>query len=218
MRIYQPMDGEKEILHLRRFPWFVVLLLGRLFIRAVVPLLVLTIFLLIFSDWSFENAIVKYSLATFMIYLAGLVLFAFVEWFNDELDILVVTNKRIIIFIQHTLFNRHSSIASLEQVQDVKGVMNGFLQNLLSFGNLEIQTAADKIQFRIEEIPNPDRASRIINTELQRIRDSKAHHEHLPEEEIKDHENSGSLIQGVKHNDYLDEVLHDTREQMKKVV
>lgn len=50
--------------------------------------------------------------------MAGL-LYIFVNWVNDELDILILTNKRIIALEQIKFLDRKLSQASIDQVQEV---------------------------------------------------------------------------------------------------
>ena len=62
---------------------------------------------------------------------------------------------------------RTVSETNLAQVQDVEGRASGVLGNVLDFGTLEIQTAAEKVVFRIHEIPHPFKTAR----EIMKLRD-----------------------------------------------
>lgn len=175
MKMYDPLPGEDEIIEVRKFPYFLLLVVLRFIIRAIIPLFFLFSILYIFNRTSLEDNVLHIAMAFYLIYTAFLLLLAFIEWLNEELDVLIVTDQRIIIFIQETLFKRHSSIASLDQIQDVKGFLTGIFFSLIGIGTLEIQTAADKIQFVMEEVRHPEKIAHIINDAMQRAKHNTAH-------------------------------------------
>jgi len=53
--------------------------------------------------------------------------YIFVQWLNNELDILIVTNKRIIEYDQIKFLNRKISQASIDQVQEVRASTSGIM-------------------------------------------------------------------------------------------
>ncbi|MBT4936558.1 hypothetical protein HON22_01440, partial [Candidatus Peregrinibacteria bacterium] len=170
MKMYEPLPGENEIIEVRKFPYFLLLVILRFIIRSLIPLFFGFSLLYIFNKTSLDDVVVQVFFAFYLIYMAFLLLLAFIEWLNEELDLLIVTDQRIIIFIQETLFKRHSSIASLDQIQDVKGFLSGILFSLIGIGTLEIQTAADKIQFVMEEVRHPEKIAHIINNAMQKAK------------------------------------------------
>jgi len=97
-----------------------------------------------------------------LIYLLYSVLILYIKWLNEELDIFVVTNMRLINLEQVSFMERTVSETNLSQIQDAKGVEKGVLGNLLHYGNLQIQTAAEKVAFTIKSVPDPFRHAREI--------------------------------------------------------
>lgn len=97
-----------------------------------------------------------------LIYLLYAGLGLYIKWLNEELDILVVTNFRLINLEQVTFMERTVSETNLQQIQDVKGVEKGILGNLFHYGDLQIQTAAEKVAFCIRCVPQPFRYAREI--------------------------------------------------------
>ncbi len=91
----------------------------------------------------------------FLVYLMYAFLIIYIKWLNEELDLIIITNKRVINLDQVTFMERTVSESNLNQIQDVKGIEKGVLSNLLHYGNLEIHTASHKRVFFIENIPNP---------------------------------------------------------------
>lgn len=72
------------------------------------------------------------------------------------LDVWIVTNERIINAEQLGLFNRLVSEVHLEQVQDITSETKGFLETFLTYGDVYVQTAAERERFRFKNVDNPD--------------------------------------------------------------
>lgn len=100
--------------------------------------------------------------AFFMVYLLFVGLIAYIKWLNEELDVVIVTSERILNVNQLSFLNREISEANLFQVQDIKGGHKGIGGNVLEYGDLEVQTAADQILFKMSHIPKPHIAARQI--------------------------------------------------------
>lgn len=99
----------------------------------------------------------------FLIYLLYTGLALYIKWLNEELDLMIVTNLRIINLEQVSFMTRTVSEANLIQVQDVEGIQKGILSNTLHYGDLEIHTASHKRVFFIQNIPDPfDTARRLL--------------------------------------------------------
>lgn len=166
-------DGETIELVLRKH-WiahFNVLLF--LFLFGIVPLGIY--FALLASFWpQFHTNIVKIVSAFFSIYLLFIALFTFIKWLNEELDVLIITNKRIVSVNQISFLSREVAESELSQIQDVKGGNSGFLSTIFDYGTLEAQTAAEKILFRTEKIPKPVFHVRLLINLKDRHRASNA--------------------------------------------
>ncbi|MEK7632052.1 MAG: PH domain-containing protein [Patescibacteria group bacterium] len=93
----------------------------------------------------------------------------FVSWLNYYLDVWIVTNERIINIKQVRLFHRTVSEQKLYRVQDVTWEMQGVLGNMLKFGNVTIQTAAEQSKFTFEHIPDPEGVAKSIMHLLEQI-------------------------------------------------
>lgn len=98
----------------------------------------------------------------FLLYMELILLITFIRWLEDEMDIIIVTNERIISIDQVSFLHRTISETELSQIQDVKHVAKGLLANVLGFGSLEVQTAAQKIMFIIEDVEKPYEMARCI--------------------------------------------------------
>lgn len=83
-------------------------------------------------------------------------------WTDFYLDVLVVTDHRIINIEQKALFARETSSLHLDKIQDVSVEVFGILATFLSFGNLKIQTAGEMEEFIIKGIKDPDAIKQTI--------------------------------------------------------
>lgn len=86
----------------------------------------------------------------------------FVIWTDYYLDILIVTNKRVIDINQKGLFNREVSTFKLDRMQDITTEIYGLIATLLKFGNIQLQTAGETNEFIIKGIPDPVKVKRQI--------------------------------------------------------
>lgn len=97
---------------------------------------------------------------------SGYVLIIFVvtitEFTDYWLDTWVVTTERIINSEQHGLFNRVTSELFLDQIQDITAETKGFLATFLTYGDVMVQTAAEKVRFHFKSIDNPEVVKQLI--------------------------------------------------------
>lgn len=70
-------------------------------------------------------------------------------------NVLMVTNERLIDIDFNPMFRRRISEANLENIEDVTETIPNFLGNIFNYGNLEIQTAAEKREFEFLSAPRP---------------------------------------------------------------
>lgn len=182
-------DDEQVILFLRRH-WFVFLMRLLLIITAIIGLILIYVFFNLFTDDFLKNdfsslLLFGESLGTLFIWN----LF-FIFWIDFYLDAWIVTNERIININQKGFFNRDISELKLTKIQDVTSEIVGVIPTLLSYGNIYVQTAAEKERFTFFQIPNPNEVKNMI----VQLQEKERHHE---EREM------GQAIRGeLKRNDF----------------
>jgi len=102
--------------------------------------------------------------------------YIFVHWVNNELDILIITSRRIIAYDQIKFLDRKMSQTTIDLVQEVNASTSGLLWNLLHYGNMMVRTASDSASnlsdFNMTHIPNPIETSRIIHGFIDEYRHS----------------------------------------------
>ena len=109
--------------------------------------------------------------------------YIFVHWVNNELDLLIVTNRRIISYDQVNFLDRKMSQTTIDLVQEVNASTPGLLGNLLHYGNLMIKTASDSAgnvsDFNMSHISEAIETSRRIHSFIDEYRHSLAGNEEL---------------------------------------
>ena len=97
----------------------------------------------------------------FIILLFGWVIF-FMIWTNYYLDVLIITDKRIVDIEQKGFFSRDVSTVRLENIEDITVSVSGVLATFVDFGTLKIQTAAESREFIVRNVPKPNKVKGII--------------------------------------------------------
>lgn len=148
--------GEVTVLFLRRY--WIDLAVALLFSAALlaVPIAIYLVF-----DYSgisvighpFWGPTSILLLSTYLLVVAVITMAQITDYF---LDMWIVTNERIINIEQRGLFARSVSEMRLNQVQDITSHTQGFLETFLTYGDVTIQTAGEKLQFHFKNIDNPD--------------------------------------------------------------
>ena len=83
-------------------------------------------------------------------------LFFITKFIDYYLDVYLVTSDRVLDVSQQGMFARTVSELDLARVQDVTSEVKGVLRSLMNFGNVYIQTAAEKERFIFEDVKSPD--------------------------------------------------------------
>ncbi|MFA5030411.1 MAG: PH domain-containing protein [Patescibacteria group bacterium] len=90
----------------------------------------------------------------------------FTMWLDYYLDVWVVTTKRIMKIEHEGMFHRKVSEQELSRIQDVTTETNGFLQTVMKFGDIKVQTAAETENFVFRDIQDPELVAKEISNLL----------------------------------------------------
>jgi len=146
--------GEHVIFFIRKQWTAYIQIVAKLAVNLVALLVLFYFFVQKFP----QNSITFFLLIEMLIfYLLGVWWWVFNSWLDEELDTFVVTNERVINTTQSAFLSITVASADLDQVQDVRGKVAGFLGGLFKFGNFEVQTAGSKILFLMDHIEKPER-------------------------------------------------------------
>lgn len=119
--------------------------------------------------------------ATLVGYLLVIFVLTCTELTDYWLDVWIVTSERIMNTEQHGLFNRVVSEVYLHQVQDVTSETKGLLATFLTFGDVFVQTAAERERFQFKNIDNPDDVKIAIAGLAKTCKDTHGHRHEEPE-------------------------------------
>lgn len=78
------------------------------------------------------------------------------------LNIIIVSNKRVINNQQLGFFQYQTSELEIQKIQDVQAKVEGFWAAILHFGDLEIQTAGTQNKFYFYTLPSPEKIKQLI--------------------------------------------------------
>lgn len=148
--------GEVTVLFLRRY--WIDLAGAFLFSIALIAVPIAIGLVFSYSDMNmfghpFWGPVGTLLLSAYLLVVAVITMAQVTDYF---LDMWIVTNERIINIEQNGLFARTVSEMRLNQVQDISSHTHGFLETFLTYGDVTIQTAGEKLQFHFKNIDNPD--------------------------------------------------------------
>lgn len=159
VKLEHPLPWERVEFVIKRH-WIVYVFIGVYFFWALA-----VTFTTIFFFFS-EVLIYLLLIMFWMIFL----LFLYVNWFDHELDLFIITNNRIIWIEQVSLLNRTVSECSLSQVQEVWSQTQGFFANILNYWKITIQTAWNVSNFIMEFAPDAIGTSSKIHSTINTYR------------------------------------------------
>ena len=159
MDIIKLEKNENIVEIIRRHPFFFWAETILLVLLGIAPLVIYKIF-----EVQIAPTVQSYLLAKFIyeIWLLGIWFLIFIAWTDFYFDVWIITNERIIDIDQNGLFSRNVSSLRLEHVQEVTVTTDGLLNTLLHAGNIEAETGADKKQFYLPNVNDPEHARDVI--------------------------------------------------------
>ncbi|OGL72224.1 hypothetical protein A3D69_03920 [Candidatus Uhrbacteria bacterium RIFCSPHIGHO2_02_FULL_54_11] len=170
-----PQPGERVVMILRRF-WFTALwIVLTAVILFLLPVGVYAL-LLNFSPSLLDDSLITPALAmTACLYYLAVWLFAFTDFVDYYLDTWIITTGRIINVEQHGLFRRTASELNLSSIQDATSEISGPLQTFFKYGNVFVQTAAERERFHLKDIPHAEEVKETIMhlSEEDRMREQR---------------------------------------------
>jgi hypothetical protein len=97
-----------------------------------------------------------------ILYLLFLLLGIFMTFVIYYLNVQIVTNKRVVDITQNGLLSHTVSELELSHIEDVTTEVDGLLPTMLNFGDVFIQTAAEKERFVFSNIAKPADVQKLI--------------------------------------------------------
>ncbi len=163
--------GEKILMEVRKH-WLTIAVHGLvLVILALIPLLVAP-FVMQYMFFDYVSSLNVNVLGSMYFFGAAAWLWFvwtmfFVAWTNYYLDVVVITNKRLVDMEQFVLFSRDEVVIPLNSVEDVKIEVLGFIATLFNFGNLQIQSAGAARETIATKIRKPEKVLACLGSALE---------------------------------------------------
>ncbi len=169
---------EKIILSLHRH-WFVFLSKILLWLGLALGPAIVWIVATGVAGWQLQQNSLGFGLlvAAASLYYLFIWMMLFGFWLDYYLDYFLVTDRRVVDIEQSGLFNRSIAELRLYRIQDVTSEAKGFWSTILRFGNVYIQTAAEKERFVFEQVAHPELVVKQLLELTDKIDDQVEHPE-----------------------------------------
>lgn len=161
------LESDEKIISIIRRHWFYLfkkcLFIAVLVLSPLGALIALQIFAKEYADTFFTyyapHALFLYS---FWVLIHWMMLAS--TWTNYYLDVICITNRRVIKIDQVAFFNRKTGSFRLEKIQDVNVEVKGIIETLLDFGTIHPQTASEdeEEEFKLRFLPKPQEIKAVI--------------------------------------------------------
>ena len=166
-------DYEKVIGKTRRHPITFVPAILLNILLMVAPAGLYFIFIDNFSEWLAEPAVFAAVILLASFYELFILIFFYSRFVIFYLDLLIITNDRLLDIDQINLFARTMAEVDLYQVQDATSEIKGFFPTLFNYGDVIIQTAGPSPAITIHDTANPNELRQLI---LDLSSDDKKYH------------------------------------------
>ncbi len=134
---------------------------------------IMTIGVVLFSlNYAAFQDLYETDFFVFFIFFVGFMMLYYVHhffllMFRYNLSVLIVTDSRVISLHKSLYLVNDKEMADLKNIQEVKNLQSGVLQNLFNFGDLSIVLSTTGEGVYLPSIPNPDFHFRLINKARQ---------------------------------------------------
>lgn len=153
-KYFPTQQGQEKIFLLIRKHWFNYMMFFFVTFLSFLPIIVFAVYVysnsVILSSDTIVIMVIIFS--AFFLFMMAIQLYGFVDYY---LDIYIVTDQRLVDISQLGLFRRRISELQIRQVQDVSAHVEGVFSTLLHFGDVYIQTAAERENFIFQSVPHP---------------------------------------------------------------
>jgi len=159
---------EKVLMVIRKHPIVYIRSTLAFFVAVVLPMVV---FLII---WSGSFPLSQGGAVSVIGYLGASIYFLYgiallvITFLNDEFDLFILTDHRLLDITQVSLLKRTVATTPLNQIQDTTSDIQGVLGTLLNYGTVDVQTAAGLASnFTIDSVSDPAIIARTILNEAE---------------------------------------------------
>lgn len=90
----------------------------------------------------------------------GFVVESALSWF---FNVYIITDERIVDVDFLSLIYRNISTAKIDNIEDVTAKTGGVVRSVFNFGTVQVQTAAERNEFEFEDVPQPNKVTKLLN-------------------------------------------------------
>ncbi|MBU6447281.1 PH domain-containing protein [Patescibacteria group bacterium] len=114
-----------------------------------------------------QDPVVNYVNVFKTMYLMMFILGLFLVFSLYNLNYTIITNKRLIDIYQTGLFKRKVAELTFHTVEDVSSTVKGIFGTAFNYGNIVVQTAGERDQFFMNNVPNPQAIEKAIYDQVE---------------------------------------------------
>lgn len=100
------------------------------------------------------------GLISWYMLVGGYILESFLKWFYN---VYIITDERFLDLDFDSLLYKNISAAKIDTLQDVTAKSKGILAAFFDYGDVFLQTAAEKREFEFSNVPHPHKIEGILN-------------------------------------------------------
>ncbi len=150
-------ENEEILLVLRQHPVVNVVWITITLVLVMAPFL---LFPLIPLQLILPGVYMFFLMIAWYLFVTAYIIESFLGWY---FNIYIITDERIIDIDFYSLIYKSVSEAKIEKIEDVTSTTAGFFGAFFNFGNIAIQTAAEKREFEFARVPQPAKISKFLN-------------------------------------------------------
>lgn len=152
-------NGEKIVFVLRaafitNFKWIFIAIVG--FLLPIFYMNAVSRGVVAITPFELENALILFWYILLSIYTIE----KYIEWY---FNVYIVTDRRVVDVDFTPLFSKKISETTYDKIEDTSFTMHNVLQTVFNFGDVFLQTAAEKREFDFKNVPNPARVQDILS-------------------------------------------------------
>jgi len=154
---FETQEVREKVILLLRQHWITQvgwLVTAGLMAMTPVSLLWIPLFDFMPGNFQFMAIVIWYLLVIAFVYEK------FITWF---FHVFIITDERIIDVDFYNLLYKAVSEAKIDNIEDVTYRQGGVARAMFNFGDVEMQTAGEQKEFKIEDVPQPSRVVKILN-------------------------------------------------------
>jgi hypothetical protein len=167
-------EGEKIIMVIRKHPIVYIRITSVFIICVLMPILIFYALAPgygLYGNYSNINIVINLFVCAYLLY--GMLLIV-IAWMNEQFDLFILTDQRLIDYTQVSFLKKTVSSTPLQHIQDTTSSITGFFQTLLNYGTVDVQTAAGSAStFNIDRVPDPNNVAKVILNSVRLVRSNK---------------------------------------------